>query len=76
MKLELFLKCNKVKKMGVTTPKDIIEAVANCKELQLNEEKNALRSTSLNELPEFQPKKKVKAEEPARKNPYDKLEVY
>lgn len=73
-----FLNCNKVKKLGVTSIKQIIEAVENTENLELNAEKNALRLKTLGTLPEFKPKKKLKSEEKPKENgnPYDNLEVY
>ena len=57
-----FLNCNKVKKLGVTNAKQIIEAVENTENLELNADKTALRVKCLETLPEFKPKKKVKSE--------------
>jgi hypothetical protein len=76
--LASFLNCNKVKKLGVTTAKQIIEAVENTENLELNADKTALRVKCLETLPEFKPKKKVKSEEKPKENanPYENLEVY
>ena len=73
-----FLNCNKVKKLGVTTAKQIIEAVENTENLELSADRTALRVKCLETLPEFKPKKKVKSEEKPKENanPYENLEVY
>jgi hypothetical protein len=78
VKLASFLNCNKVKKLGVTNVKQIVDAVENTENLELNEEKTALRVKCLETLPEFKPKKKLKSEEKPREstNPYENLEVY
>lgn len=63
VKLSLFLNCNKIKKLGINRVQQIVEAVANDEELELNADKTMIRRKSLDDLPEFQPKKKVKSEE-------------
>lgn len=71
------MKCNKVKKLGVTTNKQVIDAVAQCDSIELNADKTSLRVIKLENLPEFKPKKKTKSEDkPAENvNPYTNLEV-
>lgn len=78
VKIDTFLKCNKVKKLGVTDVKQIVEAVENSEQFQLNEDKTSLRAKKLENLPEFKPKKKVKDNENGGENanPYDNLDVY
>ena len=63
--------------MGVTSSKQIVEAVYNCDSVELNADKTALRVVKLENLPEFNPKKKVKSEEKPVENvnPYENLEV-
>lgn len=68
-----------MKKLGVTTLQQIIEAVSNCDSLELNKDKTRLRAKKLENLPEFKPKKKSKANEDGKEenvNPYENLEVY
>lgn len=43
--------------------KQIIEAVENSDSLELNTDKTSLRIKTLENLPEFKPKKKLKGEE-------------
>ena len=63
--------------MGVTNAKQIIEAVYNSESIELNSDKTALRVIKLENLLEFNPKKKVKSEEkPAENvNPDENFEV-
>jgi regulator of replication initiation timing len=68
------LKCNKVKKLGVTKKEQILDAVIEAENFELNTEKTKLRRRDLKQLPEFEPKKKVKSipsEEKKEENPYD-----
>lgn len=67
-----------MKKLGITTAKQIVEAVEECESLELNANKTALRSKQLENLPEFKAKKKTNNDEKAVENvnPYDNLEVY
>ncbi len=55
-----------------------MSALAEADEIEFNAEKTMIRRKNLDDLPEFQPKKKVKSEEKPKEsdNPYDKLEVY
>lgn len=54
--------------MGVTSAKQIVEAVGNSESLELNANKTALRAKKLENLPEFKAKKKVKGEEEKGEN--------
>lgn len=76
VKLNLFLNCNKIKKLGVTKTQQIVDAVSTDDQLQLNSDKTMIRRKALDDLPDFKPKKKVKTEEENKQsdNPYDKIE--
>lgn len=63
VKLSLFLNCNKIKKLGVNKVQQIVDAVQGEDELELNADKTMIRRKSLDDLPEFKPKKKVKTED-------------
>ena len=56
------MNCNKIKKLGVKDVKQIVEAVSNAENLELNSDKTMLRRKDLTELPEFKAQKKSKVE--------------
>lgn len=49
--------------MNITTVKQIVDGVAGAESIELSNDKTSLRVTTLEDLPEFKPKKKVKTEE-------------
>lgn len=57
--LEFFEKCNNIKKLEASTA-NIIEAVKDSQELELNESQTAVRRVGNKELPEFKAQKKLK----------------
>ena len=66
MSIKCFLNCNKVKKLNITKVEQIIEAVNNSDTIELNADQTMLRLKNFENLPEFQPKKKVKTEGKAK----------
>jgi hypothetical protein len=64
--------------LNVTKNDQIVQALADVEEIEFNADKTMIRRKNLDDLPEFQPKKKVKSEDKPKEsdNPYDKLEVY
>lgn len=63
--------------MGITQPTQIVEAVKNAENLELNKENTMLRRKNINELPEFKAKKKSKngGDENKQPNPFDNIET-
>ena len=60
--MNVFQKCNKIKKLGVTN-EEILTALTNSDKLEINPAKNSIRRKNNTELPEFQEsKKKLKTE--------------
>lgn len=49
--------------MGCTQAQQIVDAAANNDNLELSADKTMIKRKDLGDLPEFQPKKKVKSEE-------------
>ena len=59
----MFLNCNKIKKLNCHKAEQIVEAAADNESLEVNADKSMIRRMNQDDLPEFQPKKKVKGEE-------------
>lgn len=63
MKIALFLNCNKIKKLNCNKAEQIIEAAADNDNLEVSADKTMIRRKNLDDLPEFQPKKKIKSDD-------------
>lgn len=60
--MNVFQKCNKIKKLGVTN-EDILNALSNSDKLEINASKNSIRRKNNTALPEFkETNKKLKTE--------------
>lgn len=70
------MNCNKIKKLGINKVQQIVDAVEGDDTLELNADKTMIKRKSLDDLPEFKPKKKVKTDDDNKQadNPYEKIE--
>lgn len=75
--IKSFLDCNKIKKLGYTTPAKFIEAIKDSTDLEINPENTQIRKKEMTNLPEFKGKKKVKTDQDGlqKANPYVKMET-
>lgn len=69
--------CNKIKKLGYTTPAKFIEAIKGSTDFEINHENTQIRKKGMANLPEFKGKKKVKTDKDGHQqtNPYAKMET-
>ena len=74
MNLNVFQKCNKIKKLGITN-EDILNAIKSSGEIEANPQKNSLRRKHNKPLPEFkESNKKVKTDNNNHKHEEEKKE--